>query len=59
MTEDIRKLAEFIDDSTAARGVDRWAVDELGYSVEEWAELTGRSQSPVALNVRRATGAEQ
>lgn len=55
MTDDeTAALAEMIHDSTAARGVDRWAVEVQGYSATEWAELTGRSESTVARNVRRA-----
>ena len=43
-----------IRDSTAARGVDWWAIEVQGYSGTEWAELTGRDESTVARNVRRA-----
>jgi len=53
-TDDVTTLAGMIRDSTAARGVDWWAVEVKGYSATEWADLTGRSQSTVARNVRRA-----
>jgi len=52
--DDVTTLAGMIRDSTAARGVDWWAVEVKGYSATEWADLTGRSQSTVARNVRRA-----
>ena len=52
--DDVRTLAGMIHDSTAARGVDRWAVEIKGYSATEWAALTGRDESTVARNVRRA-----
>lgn len=51
---DLMKLAELIRETTAARGVDMWAVDELGLSPASWAELTGRDRSTVSRNVRRA-----
>jgi len=51
---DVVTLAGMIRDSTAARGVDRWAVEIKGYSATEWAALTGRDESTVARNVRRA-----
>ena len=54
MTDDVTTLAGMIRDSTAARGVDWWAVEVKGYSATEWAELTGRDESTVARNVRRA-----
>jgi len=58
MTDDAAaiQLAGMIRDTTAARGVDWWATELQGYSMAEWAELTGRSQSTVARNVRRARG---
>jgi len=52
--DDTATLAGMIRDSTAARGVDWWAIEVKGYSATEWAEATGRSQSTVARNVRRA-----
>lgn len=55
MTErDLQRLAELIRETTAARGVDYYAVEEQGYSASEWAELTGRDHSTVSRNVRRA-----
>jgi len=51
---DLLVLASMINDATAARGVDRWAVEVGGYSATEWAELTGRDDSTVLRNVRRA-----
>jgi len=52
--DDVVTLAGMIRDSTAARGVDWWAVEVKGYSATEWAGLTGRDESTVARNVRRA-----
>lgn len=52
LVEDV--LAEHIKQNTAARGVDLFAVDELGYSAAAWAELTGRDRSTVSRNIRRA-----
>lgn len=51
---DLMRLASLIRETTAARGVDVWAVEELGLSASSWAELTGRDRSTVARNVRRA-----
>lgn len=51
---DLMRLASLIRDSTAARGVDVWAVEELGLSATAWAELTDRDRTTVARNVRRA-----
>lgn len=51
---DLERLAELIDDATAAQGVDSYAVEECGLSAAEWARMTGRSRSTVARNVRRA-----
>lgn len=51
---DLDRLAELIDATTAARGVDAYAVEEMGYSAAEWAAKTGRDRSTVARNVRRA-----
>jgi len=47
-------LAAMIRDSTAARGVDWWAIEVKGFSATKWADLTGRDESTVARNVRRA-----
>lgn len=47
-------LASYIRQTTAARGVDLFAVKALGYDAAEWAQLTGRDDSTVARNVRRA-----
>lgn len=51
---DIHRLAEMICETTAARGVDLWAVEELGLSPSAWAKATDRSRSTVSRNVRRA-----
>lgn len=51
---DLQKLAELISETTAARGVDVYAVQERGLSAVEWAEMTGRDRSTVSRNVRRA-----
>jgi len=51
---DVTTLAGMIRDSTAARGVDWWAVEVKGYSATEWAHATGRDPTTVARNVRRA-----
>ena len=48
------ELADAIDETTAARGVDLWAVEVVGVTATDWAELTGRDASTVARNVRRA-----
>ena len=47
-------LAEHIRENTAARGVDLWAVEEMGLSASQWAGMTDRNRSTVARNVRRA-----
>jgi len=47
-------LAARVRDSTAARGIDAFAVRDCGLSATEWAERTGRDPSTVARNVRRA-----
>ncbi len=39
--------------TTAARGVDVFAVEKCGISAAGWADLTGRDRSTVARNVRR------
>jgi len=51
---DVERLAELIADTTAARGVDLYAVSECGLSATEWADMTGRDRSTVSRNVRRA-----
>lgn len=51
---DIHHLAKLISETTAARGVDRYAVDVCGLSAAEWAEMTGRNRSTVARNLRRS-----
>lgn len=48
------RLAELIRESTAARGVDIYAVEECGIRASEWAERTGRNRSTVSRNVKRA-----
>ena len=52
---DLERLAELIEETTAARGVDVYAVEECGLSAAEWAEMTGRDRSTVSRNVRRAS----
>lgn len=52
---DLDDLAELIAETTAARGVDVYAVEECGLSATEWAEMTGRDRSTVSRNVRRAS----
>lgn len=52
---DLERLAELIEQTTAARGVDVYAVEECGLSAAEWAEMTGRDRSTVSRNVRRAS----
>jgi len=47
-------LAGLIAETSAARGVDLYAVGECGLSAAEWAERTGRDRSTVARNARRA-----
>jgi len=46
MTSDVQLdiLAEYINKTTAARGVDFWAVEEIGLSSSEWARMTGRDR---------------
>lgn len=56
MADDLDRLAELIAETTAARGVDVYAVEERGLSAAEWAEMTGRDRSTVSRNVRRANG---
>jgi len=54
MDTDIDHLAALIRNSTAARGVDLYAVTVCDKSATEWAEMTGRAPSTVSRNVRRA-----
>jgi len=51
---DLSTLAARIETTTAARGVDVFAVDDCGYSILEWARATGRNRKTVRLNVERA-----
>lgn len=51
---DIEELAAIVRQTTAARGVDVYAVEVRGLSASEWAEMTGRDRSTVSRNVRRA-----
>jgi IS30 family transposase len=55
---DTGKLAAYIREHTAARGVDLWAVETQEYTPAEWAEETGRDRSTVARNLRRARDQE-
>lgn len=48
------ELSKKICEHTAARGVDLWAVEEMGVSASQWANMTGRDRSTVARNIRRA-----
>jgi len=48
------RLAERVSETTAARGLDVYAVKDCGLSAAEWAKMTGRDPSTVARNVRRA-----
>ena len=57
-TNEARLVGLLVADSTAARGVDLWAVEHQGFYASEWAELTGRDRSTIARNVRRAKGGE-
>ncbi len=50
---ELEQLAELISETTAARGVDVYAVDVCGLSASEWAEMTGRDRSTVSRNIRR------
>ena len=50
-TTESRVLGLFIADSTPARGVDQWAVEQQGYYPSEWAELTDRDESTVTQNI--------
>jgi predicted transcriptional regulator len=54
MDATVHVLAEAIEEHTAARGVDLWAVETQQISVQEWAEMTGRDPSTIHRNIRRA-----
>jgi|APHM01.1.fsa_nt_gi hypothetical protein len=56
--EEIARLAKLMARTTAARGVDVWAVDEHDFTAQEWAKMTRRSASAVQRNVRRGLGLE-
>jgi DNA-directed RNA polymerase specialized sigma24 family protein len=56
-TEMVGELATLIGESSAAQGVDFWAVESAGISASEWADMTDRGRSTVARNVRRARDA--
>lgn len=51
---DMMELPRLIREHTAARGVDVWAVEQLGFSAASWAKMTDRSRSTVSRNIRRA-----
>ena len=51
---DLLRLTDMIRETTAARGVDLWAVEELGLSAAAWGKLTDRDRTTVSRNVRRA-----
>ena len=50
---DVEKLGELVAETTAARGVDLYAVEVCGLSAAEWGRVTDRDRSTVATNVRR------
>jgi IS30 family transposase len=54
MDATVHVLAEAIEEHTAARGVDLWAVETQEISVQKWANMTGRDPSTVFRNIRRA-----
>ena len=54
---DLERLAELMASTTAARGVDAYAVKGCGLSAAAWADMTDRDRSTVSRNVRRAQGA--
>jgi IS30 family transposase len=54
---DLATLAKLIAETSAARGVDVYAVKRCGLSASEWARRTDRCPSTVARNVRRARDA--
>ena len=51
---DLERLAELMASTTAARGVDVYAVKGCGLSAAAWADMTDRDRSTVSRNVRRA-----
>ena len=53
----LERLAELVASTTAARGVDLYAVKGCGLSAAAWADMTDRDRSTVSRNVRRAQGA--
>lgn len=55
---DLEALANCIAKTTAARGVDVYAVEHHGLSAAEWATMTGRDRSTVSRNVRRANDSD-
>jgi predicted transcriptional regulator len=55
---DLETLADLIEQTTAARGVDLWVVEQHDPSARQWAEMTGRDASTVQRNVRRARRAD-
>jgi hypothetical protein len=53
--EIVDEIAEAINGTSAARGVDLWAVETHDdMTAAKWAELTGRDRSTVSRNIRRA-----
>lgn len=52
--DELDRLAARVSETTAARGLDVYAVEDCGLSATEWAERTGRDRSTVSRNVRRA-----
>jgi len=53
----LEHIAKLIQESSAARGVDYYAVEVRGLSAAKWANMTGRDRSTVSRNVRRAAEA--
>lgn len=53
--DELKTIAKLIRESTAARGIDVFAVQECGLSSTQWADMTGRDRSTVARNIRRAS----
>lgn len=51
---DLEEIAAAIRQTSAARGIDSFAVDQSGISAADWAEMTERDRTTVARNVRRA-----
>lgn len=50
---DIENLGKRIKDSSTARGLDRWVINDLGIEKSEWAYLTGRQTQSINRNLRR------